>query len=565
MVQILVILMAKLRMARHAIGSVRTESKLKIGVISIFAVALWFTAFLFFYWGFHQMISFGDSLGGSGRGIGAIIMARLLGVLALVVFFMLLFSNILVSFSTLYRAHEVPYLLLAPMRFRAYFVARFFEIVTFSSWALAYLGSPLILAYGLSTSAPLAFYVAAVLFFIPFVALPAAFGSVITMLLVRIFPRLRMWMVVILAVGVILMLFPYWRQTLSANRLSEDSILPALLDVTGQVQSPLLPSHWASRGVLAAAESSYRECAFNFLLLLSNAMMALLIAAYFADHIFYIGWSSLCGQDRTRVRPLGRGVMAWMEYALRIVPNPARALAVKDIKLFWREPTQWSQFIIFFGIMGIYMANLRNAGAHYQQDFWRSWVACLNIGASTLILATLTTRFVYPLVSLEGRRFWIVGLAPLTFHSVVWQKFWLSLTITMSFTVLLAVLNGYMLSLEPVYFLLTVYSVIVTNFSLTGLAVGLGSLYPNFDEDNPARIVSGMGGTLNLLLSVAYLVVIVGIQTLILQWRVLKLFPSAGAFYTALAVGVLFITLLSAACTFVPMRLGLRNLRKMEY
>lgn len=565
MVQIAVIIMAKIRMARHAVGSVRNESKLKVGVISIFAVMLWITAFIFFLWGFDRMMGFGASLGGTARGIGSIIMARLLGILSLVIFFMLIFSNMLIAFSTLYRAREVPYLLLAPMRIRAFYVARFFECVTFSSWALAYLGSPLILAYGISIGAPLPFYLAAIVFFVPFVAVPAAFGSVGTMLLVRVFPRIKIRTIVLMGCLVILILFMYWRESLSATRLSEDTILPTLLDVTSQTQSPFLPSFWTTRGVLAAADRNYGECLFNFLLLVSNAMMALLIAAYLSDRIFYIGWSSLCGQDRTRRIPPGSGVLGKLETILRIVPNPGRALAIKDIKLFWRDPTQWSQFVLFFGLMGAYIANLRNATNYYQQEFWKSWVACLNIGASTLILATLTTRFVYPLVSLEGRRFWIVGMAPLSFNKVVWQKYWLSVSITLFFTVGLALLNGIMLRLEPIYFALTVYSVIITNFSLTGLAVGLGSLYPNFEEDNPARIVSGMGGTLTLLLSVAYLVIVVGIQTFILQWRVLNLFPTGGAFYLALVLGLCVITLVSIFSMFVPMRLGLRNLRRMEF
>jgi ABC-2 type transport system permease protein len=201
----------------------------------------------------------------------------------------------------------------------------------------------------------------------------------------------------------------------------------------------------------------------------------------------------------------------------------------------------------------------------YEQEFWRSWIACLNIGACSLILSTLTSRFVFPLVSLEGRRFWILGLAPITMRQLVMQKFALSVITTSVFTVGLVVLSGRMLQLEPIYFWLSVYSIVITNFGLAGLAVGLGSLYPSFHEDNPARIVSGMGGTLNFLLSVGYIAWIVGAQALMLQWRVLGLYTSANMFYLALICVVLFISVLSAICTFVPMRLGLRNLQNHEF
>jgi hypothetical protein len=50
--------------------------------------------------------------------------------------------------------------------------------------------------------------------------------------------------------------------------------------------------------------------------------------------------------------------------------------------------------VIFFGIMAIYIANLRNTSRYFEEDKWRLWVACLNTGALSLILATLTSRFV---------------------------------------------------------------------------------------------------------------------------------------------------------------------------
>lgn len=54
---------------------------------------------------------------------------------------------------------------------------------------------------------------------------------------------------------------------------------------------------------------------------------------------------------------------------------------MKDIKLFWRDPTQWSQFVIFFGIMAIYIANIRNSSRLYESEFWRGRIACpFNVG-----------------------------------------------------------------------------------------------------------------------------------------------------------------------------------------
>ena len=51
-----------------------------------------------------------------------------------------------------------------------------------------------------------------------------------------------------------------------------------------------------------------------------------------------------------------------------------------------------------------------------------------------------------------------------------------------------------------------VSAMVLISFGLTTLALGLGALLPNFRENNPAKIVSGFGGTLCLVLSFLYIV-----------------------------------------------------------
>ena len=562
MTRIRAMLWAKARISRNHIASVRNESKLKVSVVSVSAVLLWFGAYYAFWEAFNWLKRFGADPGGIS--LGDIIMSRLLSVFALALFFMLIFSNVLIAFSTLYKSREVAYLLHAPLPWWEFYIARLVECVSFSSWASAYLGSPLILAYGITNGAPWPFYLAAAAFYVPFVSIPAAIGATIAMLLVRVFPRLPRGSMIGAATIAVAMVFLYLRSTFSAVNLS-DPRFSGILEAMSRTQSWLLPSHWATRGVLAAAESQFSESLFYFLVLMANALMVVLVSAALAHWIYYPGWSDLIGNDMNRKKPPGRGWLSRIDTVFSRLRDPHRSLVIKDIRLFWRDPAQWSQFVIFFGIMAVYVASLRDRSAAFESASYRNWIVCLNIGACTLILATLTSRFVYPLISLEGRRFWVLGLAPLTYRQLIWQKFWLSVATTSAFTITLVVLSCYMLGVEPIYFALAVYSIIITNFGLSGLAVGLGSLYPNFQEDNPARIVSGMGGTLNFLLSMAYITLVVGVQTTVMQWRALEAYTQANTFAYALTGAIAFISMLSAVATWLPMRLGLKNLNRAEY
>ncbi len=559
-----VIIRAKLRMGAHQVAAVRGESKLKVGVISVSAIGLWVGAFALFYYGFRFLMVIGNDTTGEFN-FGDLLMGRMLSIFGLAVFMLLIFSNVLVAFSTMYRSKEVVYLLQAPISFENFFYARFFESVAFSSWSLAYLGSPLLLAYGLQTKASLLFYIATPLYYLPFILIPACIGVFITMVLVRIFPRLNTFTMIALSVAGVVGMGLYIFGIIRDTRVSEEQLLPAFLSASGRMQSPFLPSLWSSEGILAAAQYNFSAAAYYFGLLLSTALFFVWLTGQLSAWLFYPGYAYLMGQDRQRIKLPGRGVLGRLDRWLRFLPEPLRGLTIKDIKLFWRDPTQWSQFVIFFGIMAIYIANLRNTSRYFEEEKWRLWVACLNTGALSLILATLTSRFVYPLISLEGRRFWILGLAPLTIKQLVWQKFWLSVGSTSIFTVPLAMLSGYMLQLEPLHYFMAVYTVIIANFGLSGLAVGLGALYPNFLEDNPARIVSGMGGTLNLLMSVGYITLIIAAEVIVLQANLIGIFDSPTAFWGAVAGTFLFTVALSALATFAPMQAGLKNLRDTEY
>ncbi len=560
------ILWAKGRMGRHSVAALKHESWLKIGVVGSAAIVLWFGAL----WGFAAGFLWLRNEGFAGEPpadaitLAEILMARLLAIFALALFFMLIFSNVLIAYSTMYKAREVQYLLQAPIGARTFFLARFVECIGFSSWASAYLGTPLILAFGYTTNAHWGYYIAAVVFYVPFVVIPAAIGAVVTFILARVFPRVPRVMLFVLAAIALVVLFGYLRQNLSVERLAESSIERLVLQTTTGTQSPFLPSSWAAGGVLAAADGFYRRSVFLWLLLASNALMATWVAAEAAHWLFLPGFSALLGADRTSRHPIGRGLLGRLDFFLGFLRNPIRALIVKDIRLFWRDPIQWTQFFVFFGLMAAYIANLGNRSMELASPAYRSWVASLNAGACALILASLTSRFVYPLISLEGFRFWILGLAPITRRQLVWQKFWLSVATTAPFTLGLTFLSCLFLDVTKIHFAVSLYTIACANFALAGLAVGLGSLYPNFEEDNPARIVSGMGGTLNFLLSVAYISLVLGSQMLVLQWYALR--PDSVPHFGGILVVVLVVnSALSAAAALVPMRIGLRNLMATEF
>ena len=231
---------------------------------------------------------------------------------------------------------------------------------------------------------------------------------------------------------------------------------------------------------------------------------------------------------------------------------------VKDIRVFWRDPAQWIQFMIFFGLLCIYVVNLRNVAFNFDSEFWKTTISYLNLAASALTLSTLTTRFVFPQFSLEGRRLWILGLAPVGLKRVVFQKFWLSCITATVITVTLMTASSMMLHLEVSKVVLFALTIAIMSAALSGLSVGLGALFPNFKEDNPSKIVSGFGGTLCLVVSFMYISVVVALVAIPGLRQEKMHFPISDGVAYGLAL------FFSIALLVIPMGLGYQRVKNLE-
>lgn len=554
---------AEARKLGHAIAGVRRESRLKVAVVVIGMMLLWLAVFALAWGGLRAIDRFGVGMvGDAAVSISEVMMPRVLGIAALVLQVMLVLSCALLAFQSYFRSAEMRLLVGTPAPLRALSLAKLAEVAFFGAWSAAYLGSPVVLAYGLVRHAPWTLYPTALVAFLPFVVIPAALGCVLALGAARLVPRLpRGWLVV--AAGVLVVAgFVLLRPRLAETRFRETVDLGRLVELSGHAHSPYLPSTWFAETLVAATRGDRATVGFNLVMLTANAVFAAWLLGGITQATLLGAWSALASTATGRRRTAGRG---WLPHLLAGLPTPQRWLVVKDVLQFARDPAQWSQAAIFFGVLALYVANMRTTPRAVSAIMWQGWITLLNTMASLLVAATLTTRFVFPLVSLEGRRFWLLSLAPLPRRSIVWQKLWLSTVATAVVTGGLALLSGWRLGLPPVSLAVSLLTVLAASLALSALAVGLGATYPNFGEENPGRIVSGLGGTLCFMLSLGYVSLAATAQTVALRWadvaRRWGLDWSAAAGITACVAAVL---LLTAVTTWLPLRAGIRNLEKVE-
>ncbi len=557
------------RQAWRRLLGIREQSRLLTVFIAFFMLGYAALSFALFRMGLRFI--------GSFPGLGGVLTERLMFLLFAFLFFMLFFSNLAISYTNFFRNRETQFLMTLPIPFQTVFRFKFIESTALASWAFLYLIAPLLAAYGMAQKVPWDFYLITLILLALFIFLPAIAAAWCAINLARFLDRRRFQVLLLATAASLIMGAVFWLkpQPLSDDKLETRvlAVLDTLMDKTRFAQFPWLPSYWLSSGVLHWAEGARSTAGFFLLMLLSNVLFFGFWITTETGKMFYAAASEVQSRSSVLARwsvlrrrraasrefKLGpRGIERFLGW-LPGQDGDVRALVAKDLRMFWRDTAQWGQTLVLFGLLGVYVVNLRHFAQQLTNPYWVHLVSYLNLGACALNLATLTTRFVFPQFSLEGKRVWIIGLAPIGLQRVVQVKYRLATFASLAITVTLMLLSCAMLKMprdHTAFFLLVVATM---TFTLNGLALGLGTLYPNFKEDNPSKIVSGFGGTFCLILSFLYIAASVALLASGSPWsRGGTANPSKVAiFWTAYLA-------LSACVGWIPYRLGMRKLARFE-
>ena len=560
-----------LNRARHG-----EHSWFRAGVVLVFGGAFWLGLFAVFDEGLRFILRFPD--------LARELLQYLLAIFFFFLGLMLVFSNAIISWTSLFRSRETAFLMSAPMGAEFIYLYKFTETLWFSSWAFLFLGTPLMVAYGRRLDMGFTFYAGAALLIGLFIFIPAGLGNLAALLIARFVPHFRRRILVVAGALLLGSLIFLIYQVLALRDYAiplDQRWMRAVISNLDFAQNPLCPSYWVAGGInalalathpeklvggvdpMATAASARQDALVYALAILANALFFPRLGFVLARRWFFESWCSAQGSESRKRYVENRLVEVGWDVAFCWVPRHLRLLMLKDLRAFLRDPVQWSQFLIFFGLLAVYFLNLRSFAYHLKVAEWKTLIALLNLCATALTLSTFTSRFIFPQLSLEGRRFWLLGVAPSERSAILVGKFLFCFTGAMAVSSSLILTSSLMLRIPAPTALLHFAATIGICFGLAGLSVGLGAVYPDFREDNPSKIVSGFGGTLNLILSLAFVSSVVAV-TGFLGRDTLLAGEQRIVLNRALAAALSGIAGVSLAAGLIPMALGFRAIRRLE-
>jgi len=500
--------------------------------------------------------------------LGPLLAGKLLGLVLLSFIAILVLSNVITALSSFFLAKDLDLLVSAPVDWLRIYLAKLGETLLHSSWMVALMAVPILAAYGVIYRGGVLFAPFALLTLLPMLVIPAVVGSALTLVLVNIFPARRtrdlLSIIALGAAGGLIMLFRIVRP----ERLASPEGFRNLLDFIAVLRtptSPFLPSEWATRAVMSFLRGALDP--MPLVLLWTTAAAFVTLGAILHRELFAPGFTKAQEGAQRFVRG---GLWRWtVGTLLGFLPVAKREFVLKDIKLFFRDTTQWSQLILLAALVVVYLFNIKALPLHRGEQvsfFSVTLVSFLNLGLAGFVLASIAARFIFPAVSLEGRHMWLLRSSPLDLRALLWSKYWVGTIPLLVLALLLTGITNVLLQVRPFMMVVGIVTICGLTFAISAMALGFGALYPQFETENAAQIPTSFGGLVFMMATIALLGAVIFVL-----WQAVYAYVRAVYEGQPVVVDgwmVLCFTAAAALCaaaTAIPLWVGLRRMESYEF
>ena len=497
--------------------------------------------------------------------IGALLAAKLLGLMLVSLLGILILSNIVTALSSFFLAKDLDLLVAAPVDWLRLYGAKLVETAAHSSWMVVLLATPVLTAYGLSYDGGFLYPLIAIGAMIPFLLIPAAIGSAITLLLVNIFPARRtrdiLSVIAVLAAGGVVLLFRLVRPERLARPEGFRSLVE-FISVLRTPTSPWIPSEWAAQGIMGWLRDDPEI--LPFYLLWSSAAVAVVFGAVLHRWLYTRGFSKSQESGERWVRQGAFGKL--VARALTPWGVMRRELVLKEMRLFFRDTTQWSQLILLTVLVVVYVFNIKFLPLHGEgvTFFLANVIPFVNLILAGFVLASIAARFIFPGISLEGRTLWLLRSSPLEMRQLLWSKFWVGTIPLLVLALVLVFVTDVLLEVSGFMMAVSVFTITMLTFAIAGLALGFGALFPKFNTENAAQIPTSFGGLVLMMASIALIALVI-----VAEARPVYQYAGAQFLHTVPSVSGLWIgfggaAALCLAATFIPIRIAITRMQQLE-
>jgi ABC-2 type transport system permease protein len=501
--------------------------------------------------------------------IGTFLLHRFILVVLFIFFITINIGNIVVSFSTLYKSKEVFFLITKPLSFTKLFLIKFLDNFFYSSTTLLLIIFSVLLGYGVYFKLNLIFYPIALLFLIlPFMFTAGSLGAIILLVIMKLSSKFGVKKVLItIALIYLSSVIGFYFISSPLNLIQRVfDYYPNIDQYFGFLENPLikfLPNYWIADSLYWISSNRIdRAIPFMYANLVTSFLFFGL-ALFAAKKWYYQTWiTSLNITNDLRIKNnLNNKFFAFHKKSS--LNSFDESIVKREFWLFVREPSQWVHFIVMLFLITIFISSISGidiiilkAYNEYLKTVIYLVVSLFNV----FLIASLSLRFVFPIISLEGESLWKIRSAPINFKHLLIKRLSLYFAVIFLIGQVISFFSNYQFPVQ--LSIVAQINTAIISVTLVSMNFGMGGIFANYKEKNVIRLASSQGASITFLFTLFFLVILIAILfvpvfSFFREYSFGIIQPVWKLFYTSLIL--LFVSIIVST---VSLRVGLKALQK---
>jgi ABC-2 type transport system permease protein len=196
----------------------------------------------------------------------------------------------------------------------------------------------------------------------------------------------------------------------------------------------------------------------------------------------------------------------------------------------------------------------------------RSIAIVLNLGLGAFVTTAVSVRFVFPMVSLEGRAWWILRTAPVPLARIWQTKFWMGFVPLAAFATGLVVVTNRILQVPALPATIIAGLLVGLVAAIVAMGLAFGAMHPKLDTGNAAQIATGFGAMVYMAAALGLTFVVVALSAWpigCLLWADRYDVAPSPMETTGIVVGVTLAMVTTVVATMVARRRGIAGLAQL--
>lgn len=448
--------------------------------------------------------------------IGSFLLHRFVLVVLFIFFIAINVGNMVVSFSTLYKSKEVFHLITKPISFTKLFLIKFLDNFFYSSTTLLLIITAVLLGYGFYFNLSFWFYPFALfLLILPFMFTAGSAGVIILLIVLRLSGK---WGIkkVLITVGLI-----YVISVISFYFISNPIKLvervfdyyPNIDQYFGFLESGLvkyLPNYWIAESLYWISENKIdRAIPFVYANLITS-IFVFGITLFLAKIWYYETWLTSLKVNAELKNKGNKNKQFFGFHKESLLNGFDESIVKREFLLFFREPSQWLHLLVMIFLITIFISSISGIDIiilKAYNEYLKTLIYLIVSLFNVFLVASLSLRFVFPLISLEGEALWKIRSAPINFNALLLKRLIIYFVLIFFIGQLISFFSNFQF---PVMLsIVAQINAALTTVTLISLNFGMGGIFANYKEKNAIRLASSQGASITFLFTLLYLVMII--------------------------------------------------------